>query len=496
MNVERQTQLSPAPEPHFLEEENLRMANQPWQTDDNHDPLGAFLDELTDPEVAEAEFRSDFFQGLGGRRKKSALMLSFIWAIAFVLHSVSWGSTAVLGATGLLLIQAIRLVSAQPDPQPQPLADADLTTAPIVSLIVSAKNEEAVIGRLVKNLCQLDYPTAKCEVWLIDDASTDKTPQILDQLALEYPQLKVVHRSPNAGGGKSGALNQVLAQTQGEIIAVFDADATVPPEFLRHVVPLFADENVGAIQVRKAIANEPLNFWTKGQATEMILDSYFQQQRIALGGIGELRGNGQFVRRSALDQCGGWNEETITDDLDLTIRLHLDNWKIGFLLNPAVNEEGVTKAIALWHQRSRWAEGGYQRYLDYWRYFSNKRLGFGKKVDLFSFILMQYLLPTAAIPDFIFAVLKGHLPVLMPMTTLALGLSLWAMVQGNMRVYRELPWTWAKVTKIFTACGLTMVYMLHWMVVMPLTTARMSVRPKRLKWVKTTHQGVDRKSVV
>lgn len=89
----------------------------------------------------------------------------------------------------------------------------------------------------------------------------------------------------------------------------------------------------------------------------MILDSYFQQQRIALGGIGELRGNGQFVRRSALDQCGGWNEETITDDLDLTIRLHLDNWKIGFLLNPAVNEEGVTKAIALWHQRSRWAEG-------------------------------------------------------------------------------------------------------------------------------------------
>lgn len=73
------------------------MANQPWQTDDNHDPLGAFLDELTDPEVAEAEFRSDFFQGLGGRRKKSALMLSFIWAIAFVLHSVSWGQRRFWG---------------------------------------------------------------------------------------------------------------------------------------------------------------------------------------------------------------------------------------------------------------------------------------------------------------------------------------------------------------------------------------------------------------
>lgn len=471
------------------------MANQPWQDNDNLDPLGALLDELSDPEEAEAEFRSDFFQGLAGRRKKSAFMLSLIWAIAFILHSVSWGSTAVIGATGLLLIQAIRLVSAKPDEKPVPLADDQLADAPLVSLVVSAKNEQAVIGRLVRNLCQLDYPTDKCEVWLIDDASTDQTPQILDQLATEYTQLKVVHRPPNAGGGKSGALNEVLNKTQGEIIAVFDADATVPPEFLRHVVPLFNDPKVGGIQVRKAIANEPLNFWTQGQATEMILDSYFQQQRIALGGIGELRGNGQFVRRSALDQCGGWNEETITDDLDLTIRLHLDNWKIGFLLEPAVNEEGVTGVVSLWHQRSRWAEGGYQRYLDYWRYFSNERLGLGKKIDLFSFILMQYLLPTAAIPDFVFAVLKGHLPVLMPMTGLALSLSFWAMLQGNVRVYRALPWNWAKISKLTSACVITMIYMLHWMVVMPITTARMSVRPKRLKWVKTIHQGEEEQLV-
>lgn len=467
------------------------MANQPWQDDETLDPIGALLDEFTDPEEAEEEFRSDFFQGLEGRRKKSAFMLSVIWAIAFILHTASWGSTAVLGATGLLLIQAIRLVSRTPDAQPEPLKDSQLANAPSVSLVVSAKNEEAVIGRLVENLCQLDYPAEKCEVWLVDDASTDQTPQILDELAAKYSQLKVVHRAPNSGGGKSGALNQVVAQTTGDLIAVFDADAKAPKSLLRHVVPMFDDEKVGAIQVRKAIANEPLNFWTKGQATEMILDSYFQQQRIALGGIGELRGNGQFVRRSSLDQCGGWNEQTITDDLDLTVRLHLDDWKIGFLLDPAVEEEGVTNAVSLWHQRSRWAEGGYQRYLDYWRYFSNQRLGFGKKVDLFSFILMQYLLPTAAIPDFIFAVLKGHLPVLIPMTTLALSLSFWAMLQGNLRVYKQLPWTWGKFTKIAGSCSLTMIYMIHWMVVMPLTTARMSVRRKSLKWVKTTHQGEE-----
>ncbi|AFY37624.1 glycosyl transferase family 2 [[Leptolyngbya] sp. PCC 7376] len=465
------------------------MANQPWQEEDNIDPFETLLNEFTDPEEAEEEFREDFFQGLGGRRKKSAFMLTCIWAIAFVLHIMSWGSTAVIGATGLLFIQAIRLVSQKPDESPIPLTDDQLADVPTVSLVVSAKNEEAVISRLVKNLCQLDYPVDKYDVWLIDDASTDKTGQILDQLATEFSQLKVVHRPPNAGGGKSGALNQVLADTQGDLVAVFDADAVAPKDLLRHVVPMFNDQKMGAIQVRKAIANESLNFWTRGQATEMILDGYFQQQRIALGGIGELRGNGQFVRRTALDQCGGWNEETITDDLDLTIRLHLDDWKIGFLLEPAVQEEGVTKAVSLWHQRSRWAEGGYQRYLDYWRYFSNQRLGFGKKIDLFSFILMQYLLPTAAIPDFVFAIATGHLPILFPMTILATVLTSWAMLEGTLRVYKHEPWSWQKLKKITGNCLVTSVYMLHWLVVMPITTARMSVRRKRLKWVKTVHQG-------
>ena len=104
---------------------------------------------------------------------------------------------------------------------------------------------EAVIARLVRNLCQLDYPVDKYDVWLINDASTDKTGPILDQLATEFPQLKVVHRPPNSGGGKSGALNQVLADTKGDIVAVFDADAEAPKNLLRHVVPLFDNPKMG-----------------------------------------------------------------------------------------------------------------------------------------------------------------------------------------------------------------------------------------------------------
>ncbi|MFM6279583.1 MAG: glycosyltransferase family 2 protein, partial [Dolichospermum sp.] len=232
-----------------------------------------------------------------------------------------------------------------------------------------------------------------------DDNSTANTPQLLTELQQEYQQLNVFRRSPQASGGKSGALNQVLPLIKGDIIAVFDADAQVTPDLLFQVIPLFQKQQLGAVQIRKEIANASENFWTKGQMAEMLLDIWFQQQRTAIGGIGELRGNGQFVRRQALASCGGWNEETITDDLDLTIRLHLDKWDIECVFYPPVEEEGVTNATALWHQRNRWAEGGYQRYLDYWDLILKNRMGTKKTWDLLIFMVTMYILPTAAIPD-------------------------------------------------------------------------------------------------
>lgn len=87
--------------------------------------------------------------------------------------------------------------------------------------------------------------------------------------------------------------------TRGEIIGVFDADATVPQNLLQQVVNRFQVASIGAVQVRKAISNANINLLTQGQAAEMILDAYYQQQRVACGGMGELRGNGQFVRRQA-----------------------------------------------------------------------------------------------------------------------------------------------------------------------------------------------------
>jgi 1,2-diacylglycerol 3-beta-glucosyltransferase len=454
------------------------------------DPLNSLLSDLSVEEESVVQADTVFLPSsrFQGRRPKAALVLTIVWSGTIALHLVSWGSIFILGLTTILGIHAFKIVFARPRHHAKEI-QGDL---PCVSLLVAAKNEEAVIGRLVKSLCSLEYANGEYEVWIIDDNSSDRTPQLLEQLTQEYKQLKVLRRSPEATGGKSGALNQVLPMTKGDIIAVFDADAQVNPDLLLQVVPLFQKEQVGAVQVRKAIANAKENFWTKGQMAEMAVDTWFQQQRTAIGGLGELRGNGQFVRRQALNSCGGWNEETITDDLDLTIRLNLDKWDIECMFYPPVEEEGVTNAIALWHQRNRWAEGGYQRYLDYWDLILKNRMGRRKTWDLLIFLLIMYILPTAAIPDILMSVIRHRPPVLAPVTGLSVTMSFVGMFAGLKRTRQD-----QKTSNYFVLLLQTIrgsIYMLHWLVVMSSTTARMSVRPKRLKWVKTVHTGLDKDS--
>jgi 1,2-diacylglycerol 3-beta-glucosyltransferase len=424
-----------------------------------------------------------------GRRRKAALLLMVVWGVVFALHMSPLGIWIPAGLAILMGIHLLRLLVTRPSPIPNPVSRDTVADAyPFVSLVVAAKDEEAVITALVEKLCALDYPETRYELWVVDDNSSDRTPLLLAELPPRYPNFHWLRRGSEAKGGKSGALNQVLPMLKGDFIGVFDADAQVLGDLLRTVLPYFDPEEVGAVQVRKAIANAEANFWTKGQSIEMIFDSFLHERRTLLGGIGELRGNGQFVRRTALERCGGWNEDTITDDLDLTFRLHLDGWNIASVVSPFVQEEGVTRALGLWHQRNRWAEGGYQRYLDYWPLLLNNRMGSQKTIDLVIFWIIQYIMPIAVIPDTLISAWHGQTPLLLPLSLLTTSLSLIGMFAGLNRIHtvQNQPFNLFQLT--FGAI-LGTLYMAHWLVVVASVTARMSIRPKRFNWVKTVHMG-------
>ncbi|MEB3246599.1 MAG: glycosyltransferase family 2 protein, partial [Synechococcus sp.] len=212
---------------------------------------------------------------------------------------------------------------------------------PSLDVVVAARDEEGVVTRLVERLRSLRYPDDRLSTWVIDDGSLDRTPQLLDQLAKQHPGLNVIHRPRNAGGGKSGALNTALAQLRGEWLLVLDADAQLQDDLLERLVPYALDGGWSAVQLRKAVVDADSNWLTRSQAMEMALDAVIQNGRLAGGGVAELRGNGQLIRRSVLEASGGFNEDTVTDDLDLSFRLLTHGALVGMLWDPPVQEEAV-----------------------------------------------------------------------------------------------------------------------------------------------------------
>ncbi len=255
---------------------------------------------------------------------------------------------------------------------------------PVVDILIPAKNESRVIETTVRRFFTIDYPNFN--VWVIDDASTDNTADILRNLQKEFPRLHIVSRVPGSRPGKSAGLNDALALCRGEVIAVFDADAYVEPEFLQTILPVLAPEGVGAVQAQKKFYPHQTQLLVKCQASEYATDTYFQMSRDLIGGTVELRGNGQLVKRAALIDCGGWNNNTITDDLDLSMRLLVNKWDIRFCPHAVVYEEGVPTWKALVKQRRRWAEGSIRRYLDYiFPINSPTRLSFIERIDTMAF---------------------------------------------------------------------------------------------------------------
>ncbi|BAZ02500.1 glycosyl transferase family protein [Tolypothrix tenuis PCC 7101] len=409
------------------------------------------------------------------RRLQATLVLLLVWGFVSLWHWLPQTQWLMVGLTVILAVQTLRMLIVKP----APLVIESDAGLPQVSILVPAKNESAVLTDLVYSLYELNYPRDRLDIWVIDDGSTDATPQILQQLQAEFPTLQVHQRESK--GGKSGALNAVFPLTRGEIILVCDADALLPANFLMATVPVFQKPGVGAVQVRKAIMNAETNFLTRCQQMEMNCDSFLQTHRIAVGGMSELRGNGMLVRRELLQRCQGWSEDTVTDDLDLCFKLYLAGTEIEFVTFPTIQEEAVTTWKNLWLQHCRWAEGGYQRYLDYFPQILT--LGWAKSIDLLLFFLLQFLLPIGLIPDLLWTIIKSDRPVLLPLQTLLSIILTVAFIAGIYQYQNLKGWSllWATIQGS--------IYMVHWIPAMIVTTFKLCFQKPRSRWIKTEHQG-------
>ncbi|MFN9618338.1 MAG: glycosyltransferase [Synechococcaceae cyanobacterium] len=431
------------------------------------------------------------------RRLKAALFLLLCGAAGIAPHSLPPGLrllpasllAALLGGHGLVTVLRGLRAAAPPSGAAEPVAER--SPRPAVEVVVAARDEQAVIARLVERVTALRWPAEQLRLWVIDDGSEDRTPEVLADLQARLPQLRVLCRPRDAGGGKSGALNLVLRELTGPWLLVLDADADLQPDTLERLIPFAELGGWAAVQLRKAVVNAPVNLLTGAQAMEMAFDALIQSGRQARGGVGELRGNGQLLRREAVVACGGFNESTITDDLDLSLRLVLAGQSVGVLWDPPVGEEAVLSLSALWRQRKRWAEGGLQRFLDHGFGFGGGRLSRFQTLDLVAFFLLQYAMPVLAAADLAGVLLTGTAPLMWPFSLVALASSAVGLVAGSRRV-QEGPLLPA-LTPFHAAVAI--LYLTHWFVVIPWVSLRMALLPKRLVWAKTLHLGDDEESL-
>ena len=188
---------------------------------------------------------------------------------------------------------------------------------------------------------------------------------------------------------------------KGEAILVFDADATVDSDFLKKLVPQLEPKDVGAVQARKVIRNKDFNWLTRCQSNEYSFDVHLQLSRDSVKGAVELRGNGELIKRKALEDIGGWNNYTITDDLDMSTRLHIKGWDVRFCLDAVVYEEAIIYVIPLFRQRRRWLEGTIRRYLEYsGAALRSKDMSLRASVDMMAYI-SEFIMPLWCVMEFL-----------------------------------------------------------------------------------------------
>lgn len=369
---------------------------------------------------------------------------------------------------------------------------------PFVSIMIPAHNEESVIANTIKTVLNLDYPNF--EIIAIDDRSTDNTASVLKDLEKQNPDKVIAFIRPmDAFPGKSAVLNDALKFAKGEAILVFDADATMEPNFLTNLVYELEPKDVGAVQARKIVKNKNINLLTRCQNNEMTMDTHFQVSRDSVKGAVELRGNGELIKRAALEDIGGWNNYTITDDLDMSTRLHIKGWDVRFCPDTVVYEEGIMYLFPLYRQRRRWLEGTIRRYLEYfWDILTSKKMSMRVRLDMIAYI-SEFILPAWFIIEIgilLMKIIVKDAPPHILMSSVIMGAIIGAgfmiACRYSLRRYDHL----SRREAFFQAVETAIYFLLIWYPLVLFIGTKILFMKKDMNWGKTAHGLVQHEHAI
>ncbi len=243
------------------------------------------------------------------------------------------------------------------------LPAAEMDELPKVTIQLPVFNEKYVIERLIKAVCAIDYPKDLLEIQVLDD-STDETRYVAQKLIRQYEGLgfdvQYVRRAHRVGF-KAGALDYGLKIAKGEFIAIFDADFVPNSDFLMKSLPYFTDGEVGLVQARWGHINRNYSLLTRVQS--MFLDGHFVIEHTARNRSGRLfnfNGTAGIWRKRTIADAGGWQHDTLTEDLDLSYRAQIAGWKFVYLPDVVTPAELPVEMNAYKSQQHRWAKGSVQ----------------------------------------------------------------------------------------------------------------------------------------
>ena len=307
---------------------------------------------------------------------------------------VQFAALALLAVFGLhrffLVLRYLMLRNAGPTPK------QEFARLPRVTVQLPIYNESEVLERLLLHVAQLDYPRELLDIQLLDD-STDTTRLLAARLVEELRRdgLPIEHITRrNRQGFKAGALSNGLRTAKGEFVAVFDADFLPSKKFLSDSIHYFTDQKVGMVQLRWGHLNSAFSLLTRAQT--VLLDGHFQIEhtvRHRRGLYFNFNGTAGIWRKTTIEQAGGWQGDTLTEDLDLSYRAQLAGSQFVYLVDSVVPAELPVDIDAFKSQQHRWTKGAIEVLLKLWRRIIAAPISFAHKAEAFFHLAANFCYP-------------------------------------------------------------------------------------------------------